>query len=192
MMKRTGLALLATLVLAACGGDNTGPDGDGNGDGNGATSSKVTVSGGVTATYEGTAGFAGAENTEDGTSFFAIAGGEEAEESTNAFMFVRDNSARPGTGDYVIGDSDENENVFGGIVTTGDWLIGAESGTLKITSSSSDRIKGTFSFTGTAISAENTDGVEVTVTGTFDAMGDDEVVVMKRSAIEVTRVRVAK
>jgi hypothetical protein len=166
-------SLLLIFTFTAC--DSDGDDGDGNGNGNGNTvgDSEVMVSGAVTDSFSGGAIF-GAD--DDGSDFgLALFEGNLATGGlpSGAFVAFAREEGLPPEGTYALGEEDGDMVISGGYASDFSGIIGAtivasESGTITITSSSSDRIAGSFSFTGPA---ENSSGElgEATVSGTFDA-----------------------
>ena len=174
-MLRLSFRLLFTLLLVlpitACDSDGDG-DGDGNGNGTNIGSSSITVSGGVSSSFDGSAVFGVAE---DGSSFsigiFEGALPTAGNLNGELVAFGRSEGGRPATGTYSFSPSDMD--FAGGYVsdfanTTSGTFVPASSGTLRITSSSSDRVAGSFTFSGQAISGGGPAGA-VTVEGTFSA-----------------------
>ncbi|MEP0548731.1 MAG: hypothetical protein ABJF88_17480 [Rhodothermales bacterium] len=164
--------LLLVLPLAACDSDGDGDgDGDGNGNGTNIGSSSVTVSGGFSSSFDGSAVFGVAE---DGSSFsigiFEGALPTSGNLNGELVAFGR-NGDRPSPGTYSFDPSDMDFTaayVSDFANTTSGTFLGSSSGTLTITSSSSDRVAGSFTFTGQAISGGGPVGA-VTVAGTFSA-----------------------
>lgn len=169
-MLRLFVTLFLLLPLAACDSDGDG-DGDGNGNGTNIGSSSVTISGGFSSSFDGSAVFGVAD---DGSSFsigiFEGALPTSGNLNGDLVAFGR-NGDRPSPGTYSFAPNDMD--FAGGYVsdfanTTSGTFVAASSGTLTITSSSSDRVAGSFTFTGQAVSGGGPVGA-VTVAGTFSA-----------------------
>lgn len=154
---RTSLALLAALAGSACG-NSTGPTIEGTFEAN--------VSGALSDEMSGTAEFgifAGeglglSFRTTDGSGLLGIGNLEEA---------------RPGPGTYTMGDPNE-EGVFFALYLRqtmgGAASLVSRSGTLVITSSTPERLEGSFSFAafGTIAGDPGTE-LEVWIEGSFSA-----------------------
>lgn len=172
-MKRFSLYALFSLFLilsfAAC---DSADDGDGDGNGGGVLGdANVTIDGDVEGSLSGSAVFGmDAPNNNFGIALFE---GDFIATPTGEFVFIGYEGGRPGEGEYQI-SNDESDSVFVGVYTsdasnpTGGTLISAQNGTLTITSSSSDRVVGSFTFTGPVFSGTGTQGT-ATVAGSFDA-----------------------
>jgi len=151
------LALLGTLAASACG-DSTGPTIEGT--------FQASVSGALSDEMSGTAEFgifAGeglglSFRTTDGSGLLGIGNLEEA---------------RSGPGTYIMGDPNE-EGVFFALylrqTTGGAASLVSRSGSLVITSSTPERLEGTFGFAafGTIAGDPGTE-LEVWIEGTFSA-----------------------
>lgn len=194
------LLLAALATLAACGGDdNTGPDG--NDGGSNSATFQMTLDGDIDHSMTGPVAFAGqpADPETETPALFAIGGGTAQEDTPNsgAFAFFRENEARPGTGEYEIGSvDDENGDIFYAIIFTGTdetlraW--GSESGTLKITKSTSDRLEGSFTFTATGGLITGPGDETVTITGTFKAVHGSNVDLTVTSIKQYESLKVSK
>lgn len=163
------LCLVFAFTFVAC---DSGDDDDGGNGGPGSIgSSNVTVSGAFSDSFSGSAAFGVAE---DGSSF-SLAIFEGGFPTTGAFggavIGIGRDGGRPGEGTYPL---DASSSGFGAGyasdigVTTGGTFVGNETGTLTITSSSSDRIVGSFTFTGPGSSLSGPLG-DATVEGSFSA-----------------------
>jgi hypothetical protein len=175
--------LAAALLLGACGGDKTGPtDGDGNGDGNtGGTSFSATVSGDITLSFSGSAYYGdGDDGTTDGG--FAVVMGLLDTQPKAWVGIGRELPGEPAVGKYPLFDSFNGETEAtpadfkaAAHFSNGDAeddVCAATGGEVEITSSSSDRVKGTFTATMTCVPMlHQIDGPtkDVTITGTFDS-----------------------
>jgi len=170
--------LLFALTFTACdSGDGDGDgNGNGNGNGNGATigSSSVTVSGGITDSFSGSAAF-GVSEDGDGFSLALFEGGLPTSGTfSGAVVAIGRSGDRPEEGTYQFGVSgDAFAGVYASMVSTtnptGGMFVSSISGTLEITSSSSDEVAGSFSFTGQGLSGTGGQLGEVTVQGSFSA-----------------------
>jgi hypothetical protein len=146
-------ALTSLAVLTACGGD--GPTSPKSQPG----SFTATVSGAASKSLSGQAGFLVTTN------FFSISLNNGA--GTGSIQFSR-LAGVPAAGTYQLDASaQQNSGAFAAIYSGGaQENYVSTAGSLTITSSSADRIKGTFSFTGTGGTSGS---ATVTVTGSFDA-----------------------
>ncbi|MEP0548857.1 MAG: hypothetical protein ABJF88_18125 [Rhodothermales bacterium] len=177
-MPRFFATLLLCFVLlpfAACDSNSDG-DGNGNGNGNGGStigSSNVTVSGAFSDSFSGNAAFGVGE---DGSSFsLALFEGNLTAGGTTSggLVGIGRNEGRPGEGTFQITASGSAMDFAAAYIsdfsnTTGGMFVGSATGTLTITSSTSGRVAGSFTFTGQAASTSGPLG-EVTVQGTFTA-----------------------
>ena len=167
-MSRTSAFLLAGLVLlGACGDDDsTGPDNPSG------SSYELTVEGAVEAALEGNAAFAVV--TDEGVTSFGIALTEAG--GSNTIVLERVGNTRPGTGTYAVGDlnGDGEQDpakfyaafVAGTTQNPSDVYVSV-AGTVSITKSSADQVKGTIDMTLVGLQGEE----EITITGEFDARG---------------------
>ncbi|MEO1630931.1 MAG: hypothetical protein AAFU38_09150 [Bacteroidota bacterium] len=167
--------LFACLVAVGC--DSTDPDdpagGGGNGGGNGNATGTVQVGNDSATDIAGSAYGVLASDGEFGIIIFDGAYELFGTAQVSAYTVLAQDSPSgiPARGTYSIGDSD---GYLGGYadIDGNDFLnatfIDAESGTLTVTSSSSDRIVGTYQFTGELFRGQSTQGT-TTVSGSFDA-----------------------
>jgi hypothetical protein len=174
-MARISFRLLFTLLLvlplAACDSDSDG-DGDGDGGGNGPNigSSTVTVTGDVQASYSGSAFFTVDPDDSDVDFGLALFEGAITTAGQGRFVAIGGEGSRPAVGSYPL---DTGSSVYGGAYAdftdqTNFRSVVAESGTLTITSSSSDRIAGSISFTGSVVTQSGIGGT-ASVEATFNA-----------------------
>lgn len=154
VITRHTLALTSFLLLAACGGGD-GPTSPKPGQG-GFT---ATVSGAASKSLSGQAGFLVTTN------LFTIALNNTA--GTGSIQFSR-LAGVPAVGTYQLdANAEPSSGAFVAIYSGGgqeNYI--ASTGSLTITSSSADRIAGTFSFTGTGGTSGS---ASVSVSGSFDA-----------------------
>ena len=166
----TLLLCFILLPLAACDSDS-----DGDGDGNGGTigSANVTVSGAFSDSFSGNAAFGVGE---DGNGFsLALFEGRLTTGGTTSggLVGIGRTAGRPGEGTFQITASGSAMDFAGAYASdfsnaSGGTFVGSATGALTITSSSSERVAGSFTFTGQAASTSGPVG-EVTVQGTFSA-----------------------
>lgn len=169
-MKQLWKLLLAPLLLVGCGDDDpTSP-----------TESRFTAQaeGAVTTSFDGAAFFGQGQDAQGEPVFtivLATALGEQI------IGFARPGTSRPAVGEYTLVASEERpaDQWYGVYLRgTGDTvtdLFVSSVGTLRITSSSSQRLEGTFEFVGQRLSTTGTpteDPVEATFTGSFEAIPD--------------------
>ncbi len=176
-MLRFSFRLLVTLFLllplAAC--DSNDGDGDGDGGGGGSIgSASITVSGGISSSFDGSAAFGVAE---DGTSFsIGIFEGAlpTSGNVTGELIGIGRNGDRPAVGTYAFNPTTTGADFVGAYISdvanpTSGSFVSSASGTLTITSSSSDRVAGSFSFSGQGLSGTGGPLGTVTVSGDFSA-----------------------
>lgn len=177
--------VLAAVGLMACGSDDggtgLGPDDDDVGG-----SFSATISGDVNADISGFAvqGQTTVDPDTGDQGWAAFLGrGEDQGDAADAVFFVR-LGARPAQGTYALEDIADGTGVetgeFAGFVALG---LGSQtvqfsgfslSGTLTITSSSPDRVAGTFDFQASGFDPTQNPPAEqvVSVSGTFDAVSE--------------------
>ncbi len=148
-------------MLAGC--DSAAPDEDPADLAPGTFEAEIT--GAVTTSLEGVAGFASAAD-EDGEAFGLVlaAGGPDG------ITLYRQKAGRPATGAYSVTSHlslpREEEDFWGGIgLMQHGGFFTSESGTLTITSSSSGNLEGTLEFEASADEGER----QITVTASFRA-----------------------
>lgn len=176
---------LATLTIASCllllgGCDSSEPDTilpDSFAPGQGG----ISVSGGLTSSFNGVAFWSVIEEDEDldGPMFILlIINGsiEDLENEQYEAVLVGGEGVRPGLGTYPLRDfaGDGEEGVYDGIYVRSQAqnfvFVTSESGSMVITGSSAQRLEGTLSFTGAAFSFAGPLGSEATISGGFNAM----------------------
>jgi hypothetical protein len=168
------MALATAMVLAACGGEDDGSTGPGNG--GGPTTFSADVTGDVQTQVKGAALFGQRVDEAQGTLF----GVEMAEtgEGESVIQIIRLGGEVPAVGTYQITDALNTTPGNGDFVAmafdsengTPSAIFVATGGTLKVTSSSGNAFKGTFSFDaqgGLFGDPENT--LTIKVTGSFNA-----------------------
>lgn len=174
--------VIGALALGACSGDNTptGTGGGGGGGGGAGGTFNATVTGGVTASFSGTA--VQTETPIDPSTSQAgwvlLLG---ASSGTGNVVFIVRLGTRPGNGTYSLADlsttTDLNNDEWGAILLLGSAASAtfsgiSVSGTVTITSSSANLVDGTFNIqvTGTDISNPQ-QPVMATLAGNFSADG---------------------
>ena len=181
-------ALIAMLALTTAACDST--DGDDDNDQQLGTFN-LEISGDAEASFDGFAFFGEAEDPETGDNVFVIYFSESENLGTQAarYAFIGRNAGRPGTGTFSVvaldqGGDDIPEDEFVMIVSLGATPTSAISylsngGEISITSSSSNRLEGSFDINATGLQFDGTETQElnVTVEGSFDAIGNDNVFV---------------
>jgi hypothetical protein len=177
MQLRTLLALAGlTIAATACGGDKNsmGPDGDGPG----ASAYSATITGDVSRSLSGQAAFAVDNEDEDVGFGMAMA----RENATDGIFVMRRSPGVLAVGQHTVADQsaveDESEipanhlavDVFLNEAGLSLFCV-STGGTLTVTSSSASRLKGSFQVTAACQDLLGEELSEITVTGTFDAVG---------------------
>lgn len=188
LKRLTSIATIAFLALAltACdsGGDN---DDDDNNQPPG--SFAIVVTGDTDFELDGFAFFGEAEDPETGEDVFVIYFSENANPSSTqgTWAFVGRNSARPGTGTFTFVNGELDDEIpaeqFVLVMNVGSGGAGSstfvsDSGELTITSSSSNRVEGSFDVTATGFQVTGGGAGEelsVSIEGSFDAIGSDDI-----------------
>ncbi len=170
------------LWVAGCDSNEGGLDQD---DLDEATFS-FNVTGDVTQTIEGTAAFAGGTNADGSEGFaFTFSSGTASQTTAESVILVKNTAERPGNGTYAVldfieGDFDTaGDNDFGGIFSfsaSGSVATGSTvAGTLRVTDSDQNRIKGSVNITASGNVINTTTGestpVNITISGNFTASG---------------------
>lgn len=135
----------------------------------------LDVSGAVTEQATGKAYF-GTDEDELGQPVFALLLGDDT--SRHIVMAGKDGAARPGPGEYAIVDPEQGESGWTllHIISDGDELLGmfvANRGTLTITESTADVLRGTLEFD--AVGVMGTAEDSVAVAGSFVAVPATEI-----------------
>ena len=187
--KLTTIASITLLAIALTACDSGGDNDDDNNQPPGSFS--IVVAGDMDLEMDGFAFFGEAEHPDTGEDVFVIYFSESANPSNpqGRWAFVGRNSGRPGTGtfSFVNGELDGElpDDQFILVMTVGSVGAGSstfvsDSGELSITSSSSNRVEGSFEVTATGfeISGGGTgEELNVTIEGSFDALGNDDIVI---------------
>jgi hypothetical protein len=164
------LATLAALVLAGCD-STTGPDVD-------AGEFTVEVTGDLDSSVSGSAVHGGGEDSEGADIWVISLTGVDGTGEGISISFFR-YGTRPGTGDFALEDVTETD-----ILGSGQWgafitamedgsaiFIGfSTGGTVEITSSSAERLAGTFEFDAVGFDPDLPETeIMVSASGSFDA-----------------------
>lgn len=166
--------LVAVALLAACGSDKksgTGPDG-----GEVLGNFTATLGGDITGSLAGASAFASANTGESQGFVFAMQDTIANSTASAAIIFVRQNPARPGTGTHQVVSFDNNEVIddFGllAVVTDaqgGEWICTATAGTINISSSAAQRIRGSFSVASECTGGGSQTTKAMQLNGNFDS-----------------------
>lgn len=159
------LGSILVLSLSAC--DSGSDDGDNGGNGDNHFQASITVSGDTEDSFSGFAAFAEDDDGNGGFLIF-IYENEFSLTPTGKIVAISHDTASPGEGTFSI-DDDEFSGTYASDLTnfTGTFVT-SESGQLTISSASSDRLTGSFSFTGELVQSSSILGT-ATVSGTFSA-----------------------
>ncbi|MDZ7771903.1 MAG: hypothetical protein U5K31_04075 [Balneolaceae bacterium] len=146
----------------------------------------IEITGDVNKTIEGTAIFGGATDPETNQSGFVLvmstADDPEQSSGTSEGVWIgTDDSDRPGEGTYSLLNTDnyeEGDSGFWGFSFLNEGqqmstIIYSTSGSVEITSSSSDNVSGTFTMQaeGFRTSGQGSEEITVTLSGDFSAIG---------------------
>lgn len=161
---RAATLVMLAAVLTACGDDDpsdVAPI---------AAAYELEVSGAVTETASGKAYF-GTDEDELGRPIVALLLGDDT--SRHLVIAAREGATRPAEGDYAIVDPEESESGWSllHIISDGDELLGmftATAGTLTITESTEDVLRGTLEFDAVGLLGVTEDSVAVS--GSFVAV----------------------
>ncbi len=185
--------LLALPLLAACGGETTAPAGP--------SWFRASISGEVTAQYEGTGDFAALRDDERSARYFMVFSEGGGPGATERFYIRWPSDARPAEGTYGLVPYQDRYGSSNGVVAHYLWSRGdnvtepshaalyvASAGEVRITRSTADEVEGTLTFSGIQVERSGPMGIErltprnqpdpaaprITVTGTFRVSRWDE------------------
>jgi hypothetical protein len=165
------------LLVSVAGCDSNDDDGDGEGAGE----FTIEISGDIDRTFSGFAYFGQGEDPETGEEAFVIfLSNTEDVDAASSYAFIGRDSDRPGTGNYQFADFEDTddlpENQFVLLVFLGDDAFFSTGGTLRLTTSNSNRVAGDFEATATGLifSGGVPQEVEVEISGEFDAAPSDD------------------
>lgn len=178
------LILLLAVALPAC--DSNGGDDD---DDQQFGTFSLEISGDAELSMEGFAFFGEAEDPDTDEQVFVIYFSETADVSATdaTWALLARTSGRPGTGSYTIVDLNQGEDdipdeefmmmaTVGATQATSVTYI-ADGGTLNISQSNSNRVQGSFTTTASGFNLGTGEEINVTIEGSFDAFGSDDVFV---------------
>lgn len=163
--------LMGVFVFFGCGDDDpTGPGDDGM--------FTATISGDINKSLSGNAWFwSGVIEGESGFVLWLFSEIDN-EDIDDAIWFSREGTTRPGTGQYVIsnyenwGEEGWNPQHFMAWYTGDETIVWSVSGSITLTTSTSNRVAGNFQFQASGMSSQNQgDQISVTISGEFDAIG---------------------
>lgn len=159
------ICLFASVSLTA--GCDSGGDDDDNG-GNVTGTFEVDISGeGIDESFSGIAVFGEGEDSETGEDAFVIVMPSSQANTTANAVYLVIATSRPGTGTYdIVSTEGELGDAFQAIAYSDNVLFAGTDGTVTITTSTSARVAGTYSFS--ALNLVNQ--AEVTVEGSFNAV----------------------
>jgi len=155
------ILLLTGAFFFGCDDDSTGPGDEG--------SFTVKITGDVNREFSGSAVFAITTQPQEGFSLVLISG-DEREESALMVSFLIGTSS-PGKGTHPIGENASN-TTFTSWYTSSEHqeYFFSESGSMTVTTSTDKRFAGSFQYTATGWTGDETE-MEVTISGNFDAIG---------------------
>jgi hypothetical protein len=166
------LALALPFTIAACN-DDGGPTGV-----DGATTFTATVSGDVSTSFEGQAHFGQATDPQTGETGWVVWMSTTEDPNTGQNIYLVRQGTRPGTGTHAFVDLDHIEQTdgigalyldfSGGQLAT---VMASTGGTLTLTESSDNRVRGSFSIQAEGIALDQGEPFEgsVTIAGEFSA-----------------------
>ena len=167
--------LAAVAVLAACGGDD---DKTGTGPGGGAVVGNftATLSGDIGGALTGYSAFASASSGESQGFVLAMEDTLANSTASAAILFMKQTPAIPGVGTHdVVSFDDESAGVklglFAAVIDAqgGEWICTATEGTITVSSSSAQRLKGTFNVAAECVGIGSEDPQAMTLAGSFDS-----------------------
>jgi hypothetical protein len=167
--------LAAVAVLAACGSDDkksgTGPDGGavlGN--------FSATLSGDIGGSLSGYSAFASANTGESQGFVLAMEDTLANSTASAAILFMKQTPELPGVGAHDVVSFDDEEagvklGLFAAVIDAdgGEWVCTATEGTINVSSSTAQRIKGTFSVAAECVGIGAEEPQVMTLSGSFDS-----------------------
>lgn len=165
MLRRSLVILVLAAAAAACGDDE-----DPQGPNPVASEYALEIEGALNESSSGPAYF-GADVDENNEPVWMILMGQDT--SRHLVLAGRAGSARPGTGSYAVADPTGTEEGWSVIhlLSDGDELLGmffAESGTVTISASSAEEVRGTIEFEAMGLMGTTLDTIQVS--GSFRAI----------------------
>ncbi len=170
------IVVISTILFIGCSDDDD-PMGPGN-----QGSFSISISGAISKNITGFAWFWG--GTVEGESGFVLWLSTDDDmdmgNTGESLWFAREGTARPGTGSHIIGNYDEsyeegwNPQHFFAWYSDDTHYFWSNSGSMNVTTSSSNRFAGNFQFSAIGYTSNDWENeVEVTISGEFDAVGGD-------------------
>jgi hypothetical protein len=167
--------LVAVVALAACGSDDkksgTGPDGGavlGN--------FSATLTGDIGGSLSGLSAFASANTAESQGFVLAMEDTIANSTASAAILFVKQTPALPGVGTHEVVDFEDPEagvkfGLFAAVIGAdgSEWVCTATEGTITVSSSSAQRIRGTFNVAAECVGMGAEEPQAMTLSGNFDA-----------------------
>lgn len=160
-----GCALVISLSSCDSGNGDDGDDGGNNN--NNSFQASVTVSGDATDSFSGFAVFA-EDGDGDGGFLIYIYQGQFSTIPTGRIVAFGHDTDSPAEGTFQIDDSDSYGTYASDLGNFAGTFVTGESGQVTISSLSSDRMSGSFTFTGELVQNSAIQGT-ATVSGTFTA-----------------------
>lgn len=163
----------AVAVLAACSDDESGT---GPGGSPAMGSFTATMAGDISGSLSGLSAFASASSGESQGFVFAMQDSVANSTAVAALLFVKQSPERPGVGVHEVVAFDAEEagakfGLFGAVVDAGggEWLCTASEGTISVTSSSPQRIRGSFNVAAECMGMGSDETQVLTLSGSFDS-----------------------
>ena len=168
--------LAAVALLAACGGDDdsrtgTGPDGGavlGN--------FSATLAGDIGGSLTGYSAFASASSGESQGFVLAMEDTLANSTASAAILFIKQTPSIPGVGAHdVVSFDDEAAGVklglFAAVIDAqgGEWICTATGGTINVSSSSAQRLQGSFNVAAECVGIGSEEPQALTLSGSFDS-----------------------
>jgi len=167
--------LVAVAALAACGGDDdksgTGPD-----EGAVLGNFSATLTGDIGGSLSGISAFASASSGESQGFVLAMEDTLANSTASAALLFMKQTPAIPGVGAHDVVDFEDPEagvkfGLFAAVIDAGgdEWICTAREGTITVTSSTAQRIKGTFDVAAECVGVGADEPQAMTLSGSFDS-----------------------
>ena len=167
--------LVAVAVLAACGGDDktsgTGPDETqllGN--------FSATLTGDIGGSLSGLSAFASANTGESQGFVLAMEDTIANSTASAAILFMKQTPALPGVGTHEVVDFEDPEagvkfGLFAAVIGADgkEWICTAKDGAITVTSSTAQRLKGTFNVSAECVGIGAEEPQALTLSGSFDS-----------------------
>lgn len=172
---RRYMMLAAVAVLTACGGDDdesgTGPDESpipGN--------FSATMAGDIGGSLSGLSAFASADTGESQGFVFAMEDSVANGTASAALLLIKQTPTLPGVGAHEVVSFDDAQagvkfGLFAAVMDAqgGEWICTASAGTIDVTSSSAQRIRGSFTIAAECLGVGSDEPQALTLSGSFDS-----------------------